>query len=432
MKAPYETDAVHLCVYVFLQTIRTKNVPEMETTRLASPEVQQFLRDHATTDPAEWLLRAPDVPPSWPRKAIAEQLTARQKARKKLPTWYDAEGIVFPTPLSVEQASSERLADYKARLLAADWLVDLTGGLGVDSFYFARHVRQVNYVERDPEKVQAAAHNFQKLGAATIRTHTSEAAQFLKTHFPQAAKPVFYLDPARRAETGRVFRLEDCQPDVVQLQAQLLAYGREVWIKTAPMLDLSAAQRALREVAEILVISEGTDCREVVYILRPDAPAVPDLRAVHLPKTGAPQELRVPADTEARTPLRTGAVQEYVYLPAPAMTKAGLFRTLSARFDAPQLHQHAHVYTSPTYRSSFPGRHFQVLEVLPFSRKKLQRTLHDVSAHVLTRHFPMSVAELRRSFGITDGTDDYLLFTTQHEQKRVVLKMRRVEEGRAS
>ena len=80
-------------------------------------------------------------------QTLAAQISARQKARDKLPTWYASDDVLFPPALSVEQASSERTAQYKASLVDGALLIDLTGGMGVDTWAFAQQVGQVMYVE---------------------------------------------------------------------------------------------------------------------------------------------------------------------------------------------------------------------------------------------------------------------------------------------
>ena len=58
------------------------------------------------------------------------------------------QNIIFPAKLSVEQTSSEIAADYKSKLLNVNSLIDITGGFGVDVFYFAKQINKVIYVEK--------------------------------------------------------------------------------------------------------------------------------------------------------------------------------------------------------------------------------------------------------------------------------------------
>ena len=128
----------------------------------------QFILQHADEDPARLLLarqRWPDID----MDLAVRTIRARSRIRKKLPSWWEATGTVYPTDLCTQQCSSEDTARYKAetagRIVSAagtapDLLADLTGGLGVDSAAFARVFRQVRYNERDPLLARWAPRNF--------------------------------------------------------------------------------------------------------------------------------------------------------------------------------------------------------------------------------------------------------------------------------
>ena len=156
-----------------------------------SAQDRQFIQTHLTDDVRALRLRA--QPPGVDTKMVVAQITARQKARDKLPTWYASDELIFPPAVSVEQASSEQTARYKASLVQGGLLLDLTGGMGVDAWAFARRVDQVVYVERSPELAQLAAYNLPQLGVTNVTVHTGDGLALLD----QAA-----LLPPRR--TGRL------------------------------------------------------------------------------------------------------------------------------------------------------------------------------------------------------------------------------------
>ena len=84
---------------------------------IADPKVQEFIVSHEDTDLSVLLLSGKSVA-AIPTSELVDQIRSRNKARKKLPQWYEATGIVYPPPLSLEQASSEETAAYKAEILA--------------------------------------------------------------------------------------------------------------------------------------------------------------------------------------------------------------------------------------------------------------------------------------------------------------------------
>ena len=175
---------------------------------LSSAE-REFIQTHLTDDVRALALRNP--PQGLDIRKLVAQLAARQKAREKLPAWYANDALIFPPALSVEQASSEQTAQYKASLASGNRLLDLTGGMGVDSWAFAQQVKQVIYVERNEELAQLAAHNLPMLGATNISVKTGDGLAFLTTHQSTQEKTDWiYLDPHRRNATGgKVDQLQD-------------------------------------------------------------------------------------------------------------------------------------------------------------------------------------------------------------------------------
>ena len=172
-----------------------------------------------------------------------DQIAGRQTARRKLPSWYGIDGIVFPPHLSMEQCSSEATALYKQslveRLLCRDAgsasFVDLTGGFGVDFSFLASLFGKAIYVERQQRLCDITRHNFKLLGLTQAEVVCGEAESWLKS---MPSVDLVYLDPARRDNQGaRTFAIADCTPDVVSLKSLLLEKADNVMIKLSPMLD---------------------------------------------------------------------------------------------------------------------------------------------------------------------------------------------------
>ncbi|MGF1533496.1 MAG: hypothetical protein ACFCUI_07320 [Bernardetiaceae bacterium] len=395
--------------------------------RLLDPDIQDFLCGSHLPEPTELLLHPHRYPSTWPLPLIAEQIKARQKAQKKLPSWWATPGVLFPDALSVEQSSSEATAAFKQTLCpAAETLVDLTGGLGVDTFFLAQRFQKTHYVEQNPTKAALAAHNFQQLGATNITAHAMSAEDFLRR--PRERDTFFYLDPSRRAPDGRrVFLLPDCSPNIVQLQGQLLRQGIGILLKTAPLLDIAQALQHLQHVRRVCVLAHQDECKEVLYELHPESSESIDLQAVHLKKDGRIDTFTTTWEAEKSLPLLRSDPRAYLYFPHPALMKAGCFRSVSAQYQLPQLHAHTHVYTSDDMIPDFPGKAFVCLSVQPFDRKRIKQQWRNRSATLLVRNFPTSVDRLRQTLQIRDGGEDFLLFTTLQDEKRAVLHLQKIK-----
>ncbi|MBC7922865.1 MAG: hypothetical protein H7Z75_17445 [Ferruginibacter sp.] len=395
---------------------------------LLRPDVQRFIREHLDDDVSRLVLRA-DQYPGLPVVEIARQIGARQKAKTKLPLWYANERVIFPPVLSLEQSSSQLTATYKARLAEGDTLVDLTGGMGVDAFFLARHFRQVIHVERDAELSALAAHNFRELGADNITCIHGEAETYL-ARMPGKVDWI-YLDPARRMESrstsnGRVFRLEDCEPDVLGLLPGLQEKAERVLLKTSPMLDIDLALHQLNARAATVLAVEN-ECKEVLYLLpnQPDREAT--LTAVDWSTTSGGEPFVFTRREEKDAQVTFSEPLAFLYEPNAALLKAGAFRLVATRYGLHKLHPHTHLYTSEARRADFPGRTFAIQTVSKLNKKALLAHLPAGKAHVAVRNFPLSVADIRRQTGIREGGDVYLFAVTDHRDRKVVLVGRKVQ-----
>ena len=85
-----------------------------------------------------------------------------------------------------------------------------------------------------------------------------------------------------------------------------------------------------------------------------------------------------------------------------------------------KLHKNSHLYTSDSC-IEFPGRRFEVEEVVAFSAKAISRRLKGKKANITTRNFKLTVEQVRQKFKVKDGGDDYVFFTTDLRDKPVVL-----------
>ncbi|WP_303310228.1 class I SAM-dependent methyltransferase [Hymenobacter sp. BT730] len=382
---------------------------------------RQYVADHLHEDPAKLALQARRYP-GLPVPELVRQIQARQKARTKLPAWAANPDLIFPPALSVEQASSDRTAAFKASLVSgASLLADLTGGFGVDSSFFAGQVEEVHYVERNPELVAVVEYNLQQLGIHNVVCHADDAVAFLKhteQHFDW-----LYLDPARRDTAARkIFRLQDCEPDILRLMPLLLHKADRVLLKTSPMLDIEQALEELAHVRRLWVVAVDNECKEVLYELGQKPAVDPERFTVNLRRDGTQQEFRLNRAREARAIPRYAEPQQYLYEPNSAILKAGGFRSIGTAFELLKLHQHSHLYTSDTLRADFPGRIFRIRAAERYDRDALRAHLGpELRAHVTTRNFPDSVADFRHRTGIREGGELYLFATTDLRGRLMVL-----------
>ena len=120
---------------------------------ILSEEIQNFINSSLEGNFTKIaLMKNPFPSVSW--NEILNQIAAKQKAKDKLPTWFNRKNIIYPSKLSIEQTSSEITAKYKADLISGKTLIDLTGGFGVDTYYFSKKINRVLHCEQKKKNSQ--------------------------------------------------------------------------------------------------------------------------------------------------------------------------------------------------------------------------------------------------------------------------------------
>ncbi len=382
-----------------------------------------FIMNHLAVDVQSLLLRPPAAAAGLHLREIAEQIKARQKAKQKLPTWYSNRDLTLPPPLSVEQASSEPTAAYKASLVAGQVLADLTGGMGVDTAAFARTMNHVAYVERMPSLAGLTAHNLPLLGSHNVSVNVGDGLDWIANQ----TDPIdwLYLDPARRdSRGGRVVSLADCEPDVLTYLPMLLAKATNLLLKTSPLLDIEGTLRLLPTTRAVHVVAVQGEVKETLFVLGQHQQPTADVQmtAVNLRDNGDSQSFSFRRGDEATAPVTLADPQTYLYEPNAALLKAGAFRLAGDRFKLAKLAPHSHLYTSDELVADFPGRVFQVDAVCRAERKSVIRQVPDGQANLTVRNFPQPVDVLRKQLGLRDGGDVYAFASTlQNGDKRLIV-----------
>lgn len=356
-----------------------------------------------------------------------EQIEIRKKIKQKLPNWYENFRLIFPTKLSYEQASSEITAQYKQRLLQGNSVCDLTGGLGIDSFYFSQAAQQAIYVEINRDYCEAAIHNFSELKASSIQVVHNNCEHYIET--TDCCSDTYYIDPARRgSENRRLYALSDCEPDILKLKNKILSKGRRLIIKASPMLDIHASLLALGNVTQIHILSVRNECKELLFVIDKE-PSDRDTQLVCVNFTTSDKEQIYTAEfreEKENIPVISDAVRRFLYEPNASILKAGLFRSISARYHIGKLHTNSHLYTSSELVNDFPGRIFKITETFDFSKKNMVSVSQKYpQANISTRNFPLSADALRQKMGIKEGGDIYLFATTLFpDNKKLIISQK--------
>ena len=380
--------------------------------------LERFITDNQNADVAQLALqrnRYPMLSDSDFRFAL-QQIEGRQRTRDKLPTFAAIDGWLYPPRLNLEQCSSERTARFKASLLSTLNsqlstlnLIDATGGYGVDAFFMSEQAAETYYFEQNTELAAIAEHNF-RLAGKSVHVHPEPfTAQTLST-FDFRLSTIIYLDPARRdTHGGKVFRLEDCTPNVIEIIRQIRAIRTEqqirVLFKLSPMLDFHQAIAQLGGCWDVYVVSVNNEVKELLLL----SDGSGEIHAVMLTDDGDHDFSFTPQQESGAEALYLSADEclegMRVYEPDAALLKAGAFRLISARYDLKKAAPNAHLYFS-NQLSALPGRWWQILGVYTRA-KEVQRAL--TRANILTRNYTLSADALHGQLRLKDGGDDYII-----------------------
>lgn len=386
-------------------------------TAILRPEVQHYLREQSQKDPVRIALqKSPfiDIQTS----ELAQQVESRQRCRKKLPLWYNTPDIYYPPRTAIEQASSEMTARYKSHLISPeDRIIDVTGGFGVDAYYFAQQAAEVVYCEQNITLAHIVRHNLRVLGTTNMTVEATNGIAYLQ-HQPDVTFDCLYIDPSRRKNQQKIFLLSDCEPNVVVWLDLLLQKANKVLIKASPLLDISLAWKTLRHVSAVHIISVDNECKELLFVLNREFNGTPQLTAVALNGDQRQTFRFTPVEEKTATPV-FGFPTHYLYEPDVALLKSGAFKCIGQRFGLHKLHAHTHLYTSEHLLPNFMGRVFNIDQVMSYTAfKKIKQ---GIQANISTRNFPLDTKALRKKHRLKDGGDTFLFFCTGMNQELLVI-----------
>jgi len=389
----------------------------MLNPKLLADNVQTFINAHLKANIEDLALKgSPFLDIQTPQ--LLEQIQAKIKCAKKLPTWFHAQNIYYPSKINIEQTSSEVSALYKSKLVQGQNLLDLTGGFGVDSFYFSKKIKSVTHCEIDTKLSEIVQHNFKSLKVKNIATVVQNGLSYLEQkeqHFDW-----IYIDPSRRdAQKNKRFFIEDCIPNVTEHLQLFLSKSKNVMVKLSPMLDIHAALESLPQTKAIHVVAIKNEVKELLFILERDYTSEPLIKTINLNTRHPDFEFKI--STENNTKVNYSIPSEYLYEPNASVLKAGAFKYVASKFDVKKLAQHTHLYTATKQIKDFPGKIYRITQLLPYHKKKLKPVLNGKKANIKIRNFTESVPQLKKEFNISDGGDVFIFFTNTEHKKWVLI-----------
>lgn len=388
---------------------------------LLEKEAQEFIDEHLMDNITPLLLKGTTIK-GMSIQELVEQIEAKRKSKKKLPTFFNTSHIYFPNKRNVEQSSSEATANYKSKLISGKSIIDLTGGLGVDCLYFSYTFKYVIHCEQNSELSKIAQHNFNQLKIDNLKFVEGNGIEYLASSNQRF--DYIYVDPSRRHDVkGKVFLLSDCEPNIPENLDELFERSDSILIKTSPLLDIKAGLRELQHVKEIHIIAINNEVKELLWLLDKNTSYSHSVKTVNIVNNSI-EKFDFELDEEELAINQYSLPINYLYEPNASIMKSGGFKSISRQINIPKLHEHSHLYTSNNL-VDFPGRSFKIEKLVAYQKKEIRKSI-PLKANITTRNFPETVAQLRKKYKVSDGGDRYLFFTTNLNNEKIMIVCKKI------
>ena len=383
-------------------------------------------------------------------------IESRRKLRNKVPEWYENKNLVFPLKLSAEQCSSTMTGRYKAELAVrivqistssadgkpARWkLADLTGGMGIDSWFFSGKASEVLYCEMKESLCLAACHNFKVLeksghggGNIIVRNCCIESENVaVQDRAANSVSPenllkdfgpdIVYADPARRSETGRkVFLIEECTPDILTLKDEIFSYARHLLLKLSPMADITmACSRLGNQCREVHIVSANDECKELLIWMDREWNGGYTITATDSKSgnclTFSPEEEKeatadIASDEQIAEFMSNQNEDRFLFEPGKALMKAGAFNIVGKKSGLLKLGASTHYYIGYGHISKDLqnlGKLFRIIRLEYLDKKTLKQAGTDFpGADITARNLPADTDTYRRKMKISPKGDSGL------------------------
>ncbi len=383
---------------------------------IINPDIQEFINLNIGENISKLALQKNPFPEvDW--SIILNQIVTKTKAKEKLPLWFATKDIIYPSKISVEQTSSQKTALYKASLVSGSNLIDLTGGFGIDDYYFSKQMANVVHCEIDVELSRIVKHNYKQLDVENINCYVGDSNETLLNL--DVKWDWIYIDPSRRNDAkGKVFMLKDCLPNVPVNLDFYFTKTNSILIKTAPILDLSAGINELEFVKSIHIVAVDNEVKELIWELKKGFKGEVTIKTVNILKEETQTFDFILNQNQKLSSY--SLPQSYLYEPNSSIMKSGGFDEVGIFYELNKLHKHSHLYTSDE-QISFPGRVFKIEKTILYTKNEMRLHFENKKANITTRNFPETVENIRKKWKIKDGGTLYCFFTTDVNNNKIVL-----------
>ena len=346
------------------------------------------------------------------------QIECRQKVAKRLsqilgnyPTF------LFSHTLLAEQCTDERVAGFHSKFFSgAKSVLDLTAGLCIDDIYIAQEnpLCHVTALEIDHHSAEVGKKNIQ-CANLDIELINTDAVEYVSQNNTYRHYDAIFADPARRGDgNSRVYGIEQCSPNIIELMPKLKNMTNFILVKLSPMIDITDTLHRIDSITDIYIVALSNECKET--LVRIDA-TVRDtsqttIHALNITNGGISE---ISAEYDKRLTMsesmtyRMPSIGDYLYEPNVAVLKAQLQNLLAVRHRLIGISSNTHLHHSSKLIEDYCGRIFVIDDIFPLGSKEAKQLhRHYPQINVSTRNFRLSPDQLKQRLKVRDGSNRYL------------------------
>ena len=320
---------------------------------------------------------------------------------------------------SYAQCTSEAVARYKSSFLSGSGLIDLTGGIGVDSLFLRNSFTNVIAVEHNESLHRIASYNLDKLGIQNVLRIRGDACAFLQKRM--SLSDFIYIDPDRRSEFGRSVALEHLSPNVLELLPLLKKRTKQVYLKLSPLFDLKEVHRKFSNVECIFLIAEKGEIKEVGVWL--DFLLTENKSVIRLKDVSSDFEYTI-EEVIPRKECWTVENAKNLHLPLALVAKSG---STGNFLEGIEYHKHSDFeiyYSNEHHIIGF--RSFTILGRSRLAKKKVAKMLADAGIQkctIIVKGSTQKAEDWHRKLKTKDGGDIYLILFQSKTTEAVLAQL---------
>ncbi len=343
-------------------------------------------------------------------------IQARASIKHKVKDWYNNTKLIYPSILSAQQCSSQESAEYKASICKshnAHIIMDLCAGLGVDSFFLSKIADKVIYNEMNRAIFEAVQANFKTLSIENIICSNIEIRKDNLLSVLERYKPDFiFLDPARRDKSGKkLVLIEECSPNLIDIQDILLEHCNKVLVKLSPMADIAMIKNRCHNIEEIHIFSTKSECKEILVLMSRDKQKDTSLILKD-------DNYSISLRQEDIDNLSVSYIKDlkelnkylYIFEASKSIIKSGLFNLPCSKLGLKKMAANTHLYLAEKDMNlkelANYGKLFKIIDFFPINKanSKLIKNKY-CNAELTAKNIHMKSEELKKKLGLGSSSN---------------------------